>query len=64
MKPGARLLVLDFERIPGTSPEWILKHVRAGKQTFIGELEQAGFTFVKEHEVPELEENYLIELGR
>lgn len=64
MKPGARLFVLDFERIPGTSSDWILEHVRAGKQTFIAELEQAGFTFVKEHDVEGLEENYLIELRR
>ena len=62
LRPGGRLFVLDFERIPGTSPGWILEHVRAGKRTVVAELEQAGFRFVRELEVPGLEENYLIEL--
>lgn len=64
MKPGARLFVLDFERVPGESSKWILEHVRAGKQTFVKEIEAAGFTFVKEHDVPGLEENYLVEMRR
>ena len=33
LKPGGRLAVLDFERIPGDSSEWTLGHVRAGKAT-------------------------------
>lgn len=64
LRPGGRLFVLDFERIPGTTQEWIMKHVRAGKKTVLGELTQAGFVFVREHEVEGLEENYLVELRR
>ncbi|MEL6185597.1 MAG: methyltransferase domain-containing protein [Myxococcota bacterium] len=63
LRPGGRLFVLDFERIPGTTPEWIMNHVRAGKKTVLGELTAGGFTFVKEHEVEGLKENYLVELA-
>ena len=60
LKPGGRLAVLDFERVPGVSSEWVLGHVRAGKQTVRDEIEAAGFAFVVEPDVPGLAENYLL----
>ncbi len=62
--PGGTMYVLDFERIPGKSSDWILGHVRAGKEVVIREIEGAGFTLVREHELPELRENYLLEFRR
>jgi ubiquinone/menaquinone biosynthesis C-methylase UbiE len=61
LQPGGRLYVLDFERIPGTSPDWIVEHVRAGKETVVEELISMGFVFVKEHEIEGLVENYFVE---
>jgi predicted methyltransferase len=43
LKPGGRVVLIDFKRIEGESPEWILKHVRAGQEVFTREIEQAGF---------------------
>jgi ubiquinone/menaquinone biosynthesis C-methylase UbiE len=60
LKPGGSLIVVDFERIPGESREFILGHVRAGKAVFRAEIEKAGFEFVEEVDLPELEENYLL----
>lgn len=60
LKPGGRLVVLDFERIPGESREWTLEHVRAGKGTFQSEIEAAGFEFASETDVAGLEENYFL----
>lgn len=60
LKPGGRLIVIDFERIEGVSREWTLGHVRAGKSVFKAEIEQAGFEFVNEHKLPGLEENYFL----
>ena len=57
---GGRLVVVDFERIPGVSREWILGHVRAGKETFAKEIESVGFTKRTEIEVPGLKENYFL----
>ena len=60
LKPGGRLAVLDFERVPGVSSEWTLGHVRAGKEVVRAEVEAAGFEFLSEPEVEGLEENYLM----
>ncbi len=61
LKPGGRLIVIDFERIPGKSREFVLNHVRAGKEVFRKEIEAAGFTFVEERKVEGLQENYFIQ---
>ncbi|HPF15104.1 MAG: methyltransferase domain-containing protein [Planctomycetes bacterium] len=62
--PGGQLVVVDFERIPGTSSEWILGHVRAGKQEVRAEIEGAGFRFVEEVTIPGFQENYLLRFLR
>lgn len=64
LRPGGRLFVVDFERIPGITREWILGHVRAGKDAFRAEIEAAGFESLGEIEVPGLEENYMLEFRR
>jgi ubiquinone/menaquinone biosynthesis C-methylase UbiE len=64
LSEGGRLIVIDFERIPGVSREWTLGHVRAGKQTVIEEIQAAGFGFVAEREIQGFEENYLIEFRK
>ena len=60
LKPGGEIFVLDFERIPGVSPRWILFHVRMDKQTVITEMVDAGFEFVEDLDVDGLQENYLL----
>ncbi|MDE0913822.1 MAG: methyltransferase domain-containing protein [Planctomycetota bacterium] len=63
IRSGGRLYLVDFERIPGVSSEWLLGHVRADKATFRAEIEAAGFTFEEELEVG-LEENYMLRFRR
>lgn len=58
--PGGQLILVDFERIPGKSREWILGHVRAGKKGFRSEVEKAGFEFVEEVKIDGFEENYVL----
>ena len=64
LRPGGILHVIDFERIPGVSREWMLNHVRADKQTFTAEIVAAGFELEREIEVEGLEENYLLRFRR
>jgi len=64
LKPGGKLIVIDFERIPGESRVWTLDHVRAGKEVFRAEIEKAGFRFVNELEVPSFKENYFLQFER
>lgn len=60
LKSGGKLIVVDFERIPGVSREFILGHVRAGKEVFQSEIESGGFDLIDEVKVPSFKENYLL----
>ena len=60
LRPEGRLVIVDFERIPGVSTAWTLGHVRAGKQEVIAEVSAAGFYLEDEVDVEGLEENYVV----
>jgi ubiquinone/menaquinone biosynthesis C-methylase UbiE len=64
LRRGGQLVVVDFERIPGESREWILGHVRAGKEEVKKEIQRSGFRFIEEVEIPGLEENYFLRFQR
>jgi len=58
LRPGGRLILVDFERIPGVSPPWIMRHVRAGKEVFAREIQAVGFAL--DDEVDIMQQNYLL----
>lgn len=64
LRRGGRLVVVDFERIPGRSRDWVINHVRAGKEVFRGEIEQAGFIFRDEVGIDGFRENYLLRFAK
>ncbi len=63
LKPGGRVILVDFRRVPGTSTDWVLNHVRAGQEVFESEMVQSGFR--KTREVTDvLKENYFTEFTK
>jgi len=48
MRPGGRLVIVDFERVVGVSREWTLGHIRCGKGTVTDEVKDSGFDLVEE----------------
>jgi predicted methyltransferase len=63
LRKGGTFVIVDFERIPGKSREWLLNHVRCGKEQVIREVTDAGFELVEE--VPlGFEENYFLRFRR
>ncbi|HEX5012309.1 MAG TPA: class I SAM-dependent methyltransferase [Planctomycetota bacterium] len=64
LRPGGRLVVVDFERVEGQSRDWVLQHVRCGREQVIAEIEGAGFHFARTLPVAGLSENYVIEFVR
>lgn len=60
LRPGGTLAIVDFERIEGVSRPWIMNHMRAGKEVFLREIQDAGFVLIEEPEVEGLEENYML----
>lgn len=64
LRPGGELVIVDFIREPGVSRQWILDHVRAGRDQVTKEVEAAGFDLVQHHDTPFLQENYLTRFRR
>ncbi|QDT12986.1 class I SAM-dependent methyltransferase [Planctomycetes bacterium K23_9] len=60
LKPGGRLVVIDFDRIEGKSRDWLITHVRAGKATFRDEIKSAGFSLKKDVDIESFDENYFL----
>ncbi|MEP4076267.1 class I SAM-dependent methyltransferase [Haloferula sp.] len=60
LKPGGRIIMIDFIRIEGVSSDWTLGHVRAGEEVFRQEVEEAGFRLDAKLKVPGLKDNYCL----
>ncbi|MFN7804746.1 MAG: class I SAM-dependent methyltransferase [Planctomycetaceae bacterium] len=58
LKPGGRVVLIDFRRVEGQSTDWVLTHVRAGQEVFEAEVTAVGFKKLKEQ--LKLKENYLV----
>jgi ubiquinone/menaquinone biosynthesis C-methylase UbiE len=58
LRPGGRLVLVDYRRIEGKTPDWLLKHLRAGQEVFTAEIEAAGFKVVDRPDF--LKDNYLV----
>jgi predicted methyltransferase len=62
LRPGGEMVLIDFKRIPGTSSDWILQHVRAGQAVVAAEVMAAGFEKVAE--IDFLKDNYFLRFRR
>lgn len=62
LRADGNLYVIDFERILGKSPEWIIHHVRGSKEVFTKEIESAGFEKVEEFHI--LKDNYFLKFRK
>jgi ubiquinone/menaquinone biosynthesis C-methylase UbiE len=60
LKPGGRLVVIEFDKVAGRSSEFVLKHVRASKSVFLKEIEAAGFTLIPTPNPPTFKENFFL----
>ena len=59
LREGGQVVIVDFERIPGISSEWVLDHVRAGKDQVLREMADFGFELVEELQVAGISENWI-----
>lgn len=63
LRPGGELFVVDFDKIPGRSRDWILGHVRADREQVTAEITAAGFVLVETCDC-DLAENYALRFVR
>ena len=62
LRPGARLIVIDFRRDPRHSSSWVLGHVRAGRDAVLDEITRAGFRLIDDKAL--LRTNYYLVFSR
>lgn len=62
LRSGARLIVIDFRRDPRHSSNWVMGHVRAGKDAVIDEITRAGFRLIDDKAL--LRTNYYLVFSR
>lgn len=58
LRPGGKLVIIDFRKQPGVSSGWVMSHVRANEVTVIKEVEAAGFRLVAQQDL--LLSNYFL----
>ena len=63
LRPGGRLVIVEFDRIPGKTSERMMKHVRQDQATLVAEVTAEGFVLEREIESIPFEENYMLEFG-
>ncbi len=54
LRPGGKLVVIDFDRVVGKSSEFLLNHVRADRKTFVQEIKSQGFQVIEVQPSPSL----------
>jgi ubiquinone/menaquinone biosynthesis C-methylase UbiE len=59
LRPGGKLVVVDFDRVEGKSSQFTLEHIRASKEQFTAEIEANGFRFVSEPRVDGMQETFI-----
>jgi predicted methyltransferase len=62
LRDKGRLVVIDYRKIPGTSSNWVVDHVRLSQTQVIEEIEGAGFRLSREENF--LRQNYYLEFIR
>lgn len=60
LRPGGRLVIVDFYRKEGESRDWVMNHVRCGLATVVKEIIIAGFSPLENPKIEGLKENYAI----
>jgi len=64
LKKDGHLILIDFDRVEGKSREWLMGHVRAGKDVFQKEVLDAGFKLIEEKKIDGFEENYFLKFEK
>ncbi len=58
LRPGGGVIIIDFDRVPGESRQWVLDHVRGGRAETRAEMVDFGFEWVEDVSIEGLKENF------
>ncbi|PRP90744.1 Ubiquinone/menaquinone biosynthesis C-methyltransferase UbiE [Enhygromyxa salina] len=60
LRPEGRLIIVEFDRIPGETSAKMMKHVRQDQATLVAEVTAEGFVLEREIEDVPFDENYML----
>jgi cyclopropane fatty-acyl-phospholipid synthase-like methyltransferase len=60
LRPDGRMVIVEFDKVPGKTSAAMLKHVREDKPTLLAEVTAEGFVLEREIDSVELDENYML----
>lgn len=64
LRPGGKLVIVDYDMKPDTSPDWLKGHVRGTKEEFTREIIAGGFRFTREFALAGLNETFVREFEK
>ena len=59
LRPGGQLFLVEYDRRPGISQDWILRHIRGSKQQFSAEIEAGGFQMTQDIHIDGLKDTFV-----
>jgi len=59
LRAGGQLIIVEFDKVPGKSPDFIMQHVRATKQEVTAEIEAAGFKLSGDIPIAGFKQNFM-----
>jgi len=60
LRPGGRMVIVEFDKVPGKTSARMMKHVRQDKATLLREVLAEGFVLDREVESIPFRENYML----
>ncbi len=60
LRPDGRMIIVEFDKVPGKTSERMMAHVRQDKPTLLAEVGAEGFVLEREIDSVELDENYML----
>lgn len=60
LRPDGRMVIVEFDKIPGKTSKSMMNHVRQDKATLLAEVTAEGFVLEREVTSVALEENYML----
>ncbi len=59
LKPDGQLIILEFDIVPGKSPQQLVEHVGGTKEEFTRQIEDNGFRLLEDFTIAGLEQNFM-----
>ncbi len=59
LRPGGQLLVVEYDKVPGKSDQWLLDHIRGTKEEFTSEIEEGGFQLTEDIRIEGLQNTFI-----